>query len=71
MFVRPFFASGQGIIPLMVAGYCILGCAVGGLILVWKAKKTSLWLVGAGLCLCSLVILILSLANFDKLIRLF
>jgi hypothetical protein len=67
MIVRPILAHGAVMLRLMLAVYCVLGCAIVGLILVWKAKKTSLWLVGAALCLLSLVFLILVLANYENL----
>ena len=71
MTLRPFFASGEGIVPVLLAGFLSVGCVAGGLVLAAKSKKPLQWWFGAALGLCGVTILILSLVFFNRLVRLF
>jgi hypothetical protein len=69
--MKPFLASGQGIIPMIVAIGCIIGLLAAGLALVWIARTTLKWILGAVFCLCGLIAVILFFVFFEKLIRLY
>jgi hypothetical protein len=67
----PIFAHGGAIVPLLALGSCAIVCIILGLTLAINAKKTTHWLIGAGLGLCGLLIIIITALSFDKLVKAF